>query len=327
MHSSLLPFLSLLAAAAEPASHARLALEWQAPESCPSASEVTSAVNRLVRDSATEFEASVVITTSPDGYAAEMRFSGGSRTVSADSCRGVTEAVVVILALAIDPNARTPSSPLAENAAPAVAEPSAVTPPAQTPAPKANPQREGPSVVRHPDPRAAPERANAWRFASFVHGMGELGMLPGPSLGALAGARIGRARWFAELGALGLLPRTATVESNSNQGGDLYFLGGAATGCWAPGNQVTLFGCLGLEVGQLIGVGFGADIPATGHALWLAPSMRVTLQLPVTAHLAFEGALGIAIPLLRPEFGIDGVGVLHRPESASGRLSLGLAFF
>ncbi|HEX2670064.1 MAG TPA: hypothetical protein VHM25_04290, partial [Polyangiaceae bacterium] len=78
MHSSLLPLISLLAAAPEPASHARLALEWQAPESCPSASEVTSAVNRLVRDSATEFEASVVITTSPDGYAAEMRFSGGS---------------------------------------------------------------------------------------------------------------------------------------------------------------------------------------------------------------------------------------------------------
>jgi hypothetical protein len=31
--------------------------------------------------------------------------------------------------------------------------------------------------------------------------------------------------------------------------------------------------------------------------------------------------------LLRPDFGIDGAGLLHTPAAASGRFSLGVRFF
>jgi hypothetical protein len=82
-----------------------------------------------------------------------------------------------------------------------------------------------------------------------------------------------------------------------------------------------------LEGGRLTGVGFGADTPSTGHALWLAPFTRASLRLPLAEHTAFEASLALAVPLVRPNFGIDGVGLLHTPEAVSGRISLGVGFF
>jgi hypothetical protein len=322
-----LPFWIALLGASEPAPDSPLALEWRAPESCPSPREVVGAVTRLVTDRGTKpLEVSVAITTEADGYEAEVRFGGGTRALRGSSCREVTEAVVVLLALAIDPDAQTSSSGLAPESGP---------PQAPAPTPTATPNRTAPRAPTPATHARVPRRTAArtdpvtkpWRLGGFAHLVGELGMLPGAALGASAGARASSSPGFVELAALGLLPRTETLASNPNQGGHMYFLGAALSGCWAPGNPEMLFGCLGFEAGRLTGIGFGADRETTGHAPWLAPTARAVLRLPLGGNTAFEASLGLAAPLLRPDFGIDGAGFVHAAAAISGRLALGLGFF
>jgi hypothetical protein len=70
--------------------------------------------------------------------------------------------------------------------------------------------------------------------------------------------------------------------------------------------------------------GFGTSGPTLGEALWTAvkPGLMATLGTRSSAALVLR--LDAAFPLSRPEFVIEGVGVVHRPAAVAGRASAGL---
>src|SRR5262245_300757 len=87
-----------------------LVLVWQAPDECPSGPGVTRAVERLItKPPALALPATVVVRKRDERFTAEIRTSGGSRHLEGESCRAVGEAVAMVLALAIDPDA-TPNA-------------------------------------------------------------------------------------------------------------------------------------------------------------------------------------------------------------------------
>lgn len=304
-----------------------LVLEWSAPEGCALGSEVVASVMRLVSAQGPPLEASVRVSREPSGFAAELTLGGGQRTLVGATCSEVTEAVVVILALVMDPDAPVKTGALAPPP----------PPPGPTSAPTGARSSSMRTPVRPPKPsQEAESRARmsgstprALRVAGFAHFTGELGMLPGATLGASAGLRLGAPRWFGELGALGFLPRSGERALDPTEGGDFSFLGGELAFCGAPRAELELLGCLGVEVGRLTGVGFrGPDVLSTGHALWLAPALRALFRQRLSAHTAFEVTLGASIPLLETRFGIGAdQRLVHAPFWLSGRLALGLSVF
>ena len=304
-----------------------LSLDWVAPEGCATANEVVAAVMHLVSARGPALEASVRVTSEPSGFTAELALGAGQRTLVGASCSEVTEAVVVILALAIDPDAPVETGALLQG-------PLRTGP---TSAPKRAPPRprrptSRPSKIPHgtaSDARTPELERRALRVAGFARLTGELGMLPGATLGAALGLRLGAPRWFGELGALGLLPRSGERDEDPTEGGDFSFLGAELAFCATPGAQVLLLGCLGLEAGRLTGVGFrGAETLDTGQALWLAPALRALLRQRLSTHTAFEVTLGASIPLLGPSFGLGAdQRVVHTPHWLSGRLAVGLSVF
>jgi hypothetical protein len=85
--------------------------------------------------------------------------------------------------------------------------------------------------------------------------------------------------------------------------------------------------CAGGELGELVGEGSGVDRALTASGLWVAATASAALRAPLGASpFYWEAGWGVAWALMRPQFGFDGLGILHEASPASGRLWLGLGW-
>ncbi len=83
-------------------------LEWTAPTECPRASEVRRAIGEHLPGGFAEVNGRVVIEASTRGYRAHLTLggdAGGTRELEAESCRSVTRAVALIIAISVDRSA------------------------------------------------------------------------------------------------------------------------------------------------------------------------------------------------------------------------------
>jgi hypothetical protein len=284
-----------------------LELQWDAPEACPQAENVEAAVARLVLRRPLEASpANVkVVKLADDRWSAELEWGAATRTLYGESCESVTQAVVVILAMAIDPED----------------EPNREEPP-----PRAVPKREAPPVEPAPAAnRGEPEvRSTEFAWGGSLRTLGEYGILPGAAWGGSALLRGGLQENFGEIALLGLLPQDAVLPDRPNQGGQFYWVGVRLAGCTAVSTAV--FACAAFEAGQITGSGFGVRDPRTGSGPWLAPGVQGILKLPLGRRWHFEAALGGFVALVRPEFELDDQGVVHQPDPVSARLELGIGW-
>jgi hypothetical protein len=157
--------------------------------------------------------------------------------------------------------------------------------------------------------------------------LAEVGLLPGPSLGPRAALALHRASWSLELAAALLLARRAELGGGAAAPrSDIDWFGGQLSLCRAFGRHLST--CVGAELGGLSGVGSGVDEPATARGGWLAGIAGARLHggLVDSGALSFQLGLGVAAALRRPEFGFEGLGVLHRPSAVSARLFVGLGW-
>jgi hypothetical protein len=307
--------LILIALAAPARAESPVSLVWDAPSGCPTGEAVAASVAHLVRNAPpAPLEATVRVVEQGGRFTAELRTPSGERSLDGETCRAVAEAVVVILALAIDPESgqSVAAFPLLEEPA------QAPTPVAAVPPPPPAPPRVPPPQPARPIPRPATLRLGA---SGFV--LGEYGMLPGPTLGAEIDLRLTRGMWSAELGAGFLLPRSGTLPDDPVRGGDLWWAGGHLSGCARTGR---FRHCAGLESGALIGTGDGVRVERTAAALWMAPVLQSGFGVRVAPGWAFESRLGLALPALRPRFVLDEIGPVHQPAPLSVRLLLGLGW-
>ncbi|HEX6272933.1 MAG TPA: hypothetical protein VFZ53_07835 [Polyangiaceae bacterium] len=309
-----------------------LSLAWHAPSDCPTGASVTRAVEMLItRPPARTLEAELTIRKKGERYAAEIKTPRGERKLDGESCRAVSEAVAMVLALAIDPDASPSDAAFAAFDEPDVTAPVDSSVAERAPAPP--PAAATPAPPRRDEPRALPSRADepaggtrAPRFIAAAFGLVEVGMLPQATFGASLGLGIAFGRFSAELGPMALLPRAGSLEDNPEKGGEIDYLGGHAAACFTPFAARRLDACATFEVGRLAGTGFGVTEELSGEALWLGPGLFGAGRLPIAAGFEGQARVGAALALNRPEFVLDELGNVHRPALVSLRAELGFSF-
>jgi hypothetical protein len=152
--------------------------------------------------------------------------------------------------------------------------------------------------------------------------MGEVGLLPGPSLGPRLRVTFELGPWSIDAGGAVLLARHA--ELRSGESASIYWWGAQLAACRRARGR--LRACFGGEVGRIVGTGSGVDEPVTASGTWLAVTAEASFRGTVVEPLGWELGVGAASAFVRPEFGFDQLGVLHRASSVSGRLFGGIAW-
>jgi hypothetical protein len=310
---------------AAPPVHATSAvsLVWEAPRGCPTAETIAASVDKLVRHApGAPLDVAVRVIEKGGRYSADVQTPTGQRSLEGETCRAVAETIVVILALAIDPDAeQTPAgSALLE-------EPTATPAPPPAPAPRTSPVTRRPPAPPSPapPPRAAPAKpiAPMARWGGSGAMLMEYGMLPRPSVGPELSARLSRGIWSGEMRADALLPQSGTLPDDPARGGDLWWAGAYLGACV---RTAPLRHCVGLEAGSLVGTGTGVKLPDTGYALWMAPRLDTGLDVELVGNWTLETRLEIAVPAHRPRFVLDQYGPVYRARALSTRGVLGLSW-
>lgn len=320
-------------------------LQLAAPAECPSKDSIEETLARLVqRPPAVPLEVNARL--APDGqrWVLVAMLSGGQRVVGGDSCIAVAEALVVIIALAIDPAGPVDPSALQEfeqaNAS--------LVPPAQP--------RPAPSAVAAPKPRAsavAPSSTDGgWRMAeaeaqarasaTMWHPrkpdrlglsaslLAEWGALPKATLGPTLFVRYGSPLRWGELSVGALYPRLEYEAASTTKGERLTLVQSQLGGCAAPGYEWPVAACVGAELGDLIGQGVKTDADETRHTLWSAFTAGVIYRAELGSDFGVELRLGAAIPFRRREFVVKGpLGVstaTFTPGFISGRGLVGISW-
>ena len=233
---------------------------------------------------------------------------------SAPTCDSLGEAVVLAVALAIDPEA-TLAAPRAETSETATVAPaSSASPPA----------RQGARAALTA-PSSTPVKGNAGVSGRVAVGtIAQVGLLPAPSIGAslFAGAQL------TEVLELGIQTRLFPDVHGTNEDA---FQVGAASGtvqvCAAAVQSplVTLRGCGGASVGVLHGVVLSGERAQPGQRAWLGGELGAELSLPLTGPLAFMLAARAILPMTRYRFTVGGADhVLFREAAIGGIAQAGL---
>ena len=283
------------------------AVSWQAPAECPDADAVERYVAQVVGDAASgpvTVRAAGTVTRNADGrYSASVELDTGAarpsvRALDAGDCEALAQAAALLIALAIR-----------EQAAPTPAPPPAPAPakPAPPPEPPADP----------------PMRAAARPFlgASVVF---DLGSTPNVTAGVSVGGGVRWAWLLLEPSVAYYAPRSEGVPLRSAVGADFTLATAGLRACVAPSRgNVWLAPCLGGGADWLRGVGFGARIPHSGSAWSIVGRAGLLLGWDISSIISARAGLEAVLPLARPKFDVDGVGVVFQRKAASARAELG----
>lgn len=186
---------------------------------------------------------------------------------------------------------------------------------------------QGGAVAASPPVRERPAANGGGRAVRGVvrAGGGLLtGVLPkwGGVVALAAGLRFAWARF--ELGASYAPPRAASYASPASVGADFQLFSGQLRGCATIGlGAAELPICAGVELGAIVGTGFGAQqrfsrADAYGAVL-LGPALRVPLSQALSLWIELDGSLAF----VRPPFGTRGLPQLYRPPALGSRGVIG----
>ncbi len=335
-------------------------LVWEAPAECPSEASVRDAVAQLLGSGgpppASVSARAVVQRTSGDHWIVQLTTvregARGERVVEATSCPSLASATALIVALTIDPErvaANSPPSSAASSTLPSAtpvatgaASTGAPLPPASTssPTPLPPPPSSSPSpapvprAVTAPPPAPAPAAAHDQgprRFALLLEGMGDVGSLPRLSDGIAASLAVTFNALRLEVFGNHLFAQPANAASLS-LGTNVDLWAGGGRGCYLPTWRALEVGaCAGLELGLLEGNGFGTlrspyqtFTPASGGSFWVAPVVGGRLAWRIAPYFSLVIDLGIALPIHRDTFYVDGApGASYQPSAVVARGAAG----
>jgi len=234
-----------------------------------------------------------------------------ARVIHGASCAEVTDAAAVAIALAIGPSADQGKI---------------------EPESRPTPSVQAPPEAPRPRPRDLPPARSSLEWFAGLAGALDSSATPAPAFGA--SVRLGwsglpseqsQTRLRLELeGAFYAPTQTGDV---GGQAGKFQLAYGAPLICGAkPLGGPTLLGCVGAEFGQLSGEGVG-DAVTTSHpsnTFWSAARAELGLSFPLATALRVLGRAGVAVPLIRREFVLDGPDVVFRTAPISARFGLGV---
>jgi hypothetical protein len=272
-------------------------LTWAAPEECPSPSQVQAEITRLVGGDLQVHESDLevgVMVSHGRLWSADLttQHAGqtGHRIIDAPSCKAVADAIALIVALLIDPDA------VASNA--------------QTPGP------EAPSV-----PEPSKPSKSAWEFGAGVHAQGLVGTLPGADIGIGLALELASRRWQTDVRWNYGLRRDQVASLPSGASGRFNILMGSVTECFNLGQAEWGLGpCAVVEAGRISVHGFGATAGFTRQALWLALGGGGFLSRAMGHHLRVLMEVDVVAPMYRPDYVFEDIpGVVFKAPVVGGR--------
>lgn len=311
---------------------------WNAPASCPSSADVEARIRRRIEAPRRSSRIDARLTEEGGEQVVVVAIDGVERTLRAPSCAAAADAVAVIVALALDANARREVD--AGTSEPAALQPDASPSDASV---GAVPDSADASLLAAPSPpdaaakddrlrdgdangRAVPAPMD--RYAALALGaVVDTSTLPHVSPGIVIGGELRRSVFAGRLATTWLLPQTVRGTS-----GDLAYSAAIfaadleATGCavtsaigWAD-----FAGCLGVGIGVMHGASDGVSAPGSGFGPRFQGHFGARVAIPIGARLALAvGAFGIADPARSP-FRIEGIGDIYRPPPLAFRGNAGL---
>lgn len=207
------------------------------------------------------------------------------------ACDSLADAVAAAVATAIDPMGPRPA-PIAPAPTPL-----APVPPAPKEPPAVPPAVSAPAAAPAPAPAGEPIR-----LALTAHGLGSIGVVPGPALGALVGVggRYGAFALYLE-GRLEATPSSAAVTARDRLTGVAY--GGALVPC---GELGWFEGCVGLRLGALQVTSLDVVRPTLTTAFAAAVLARAVVRVPIGQRVHLRGGVEGGLPLVRTTFSIEG---------------------
>jgi hypothetical protein len=281
-----------------------VALEWSAPAGCPDGEAVRRRIETLAGPGVA-VGARAVVTEAPDGYhiALEVRAGGmsGERVLVAPTCEAAAESIIAIVGLAatagVSPPATAPArSPEASPAPP---------PPPATP----TAARTGPEL------RATPEA------------MLDVGTLPSPAPGAALRVELAFDRITAGVTGALWLHRDGYLAGSTTQGAHFALQSYDAFGCYAlvRSPPVDLSPCIAVEIAAMAADGFGATLPQSSSAVWVAIGVGGRVRIELGRHFALALGLQGVIPTIPQQFRINGSpsGSVFSVSPVAGRAEVG----
>ena len=273
-----------------------LELAWVAPPGCPGSEAVRTEVLKLARvdrKATSRLRASAVVRRIDRTWQLELtsEFDGmsGERALSASSCRALTDAAILTLALIL------------------------------------NPDVEG----RDPEPTRAPRGdEDSARLHVALSGRAgfQLGVLEklGPDFALGTGLSLGSASLWAYAGLAP--PQNARVTGSSGPGGRVWAGSVSLLGCWDFTSETPLGPCAGADFTRVAGDGISVANPQPAVTYWASGQLglRAGVRLGSGVTLRVEGFA--LLPARRPSLFLEGVGRVLRPEAIGGKLHAGADF-
>jgi hypothetical protein len=135
-----------------------------------------------------------------------------------------------------------------------------------------------------------------------------------------------RTRWArAELSFGFVFPRRARSTLRPDAGGEIGMWTLGARGCGVPRASIVEFPvCAGLSAGPMHGIAFGVDTRTAATVPFVALDAGAAVAVAPWPFLAFWAGPDLVVPLTRPRFSIDNLGLVHRVAPVAGRLVLGV---
>jgi hypothetical protein len=270
------------------------ALEWNAPADCPDGPHVRADVLRLAgapTNASRPLKARASIWS--DGHNGwslslftELDGITGERNLSGFSCRSLSEAATLTLALLLNPEAKI-----------------------ETPA-EAAPASPAPS----PPTKAKPWPRPVWQLGALA-GL-QAGVLKdlSPSFALSIGMAIGR--FSARLVPGFTPPQKLSAQDRPNAGGRVWLVSAAALGCFAAlEGWATLTPCFGANLARLQGHGWGALTTRDASVYWTSAELAVLAGLPLGRAISLElWGFGL-VPLYKSSVYLNEAGLVSRPAS------------
>lgn len=310
-----------------------LVLNWQVPPGCPDGSTVEREVLQLAQLTpgtghrvVAQGRIRVLSGSFHLQLNAELGGIAGQREFSGTSCRGVTDAAVLTLALMLNPDAR-PESVRSEPERASDQEPAPESePPPEGPAPRASARTETSSRATTPSEHESRYSAR-WPLRLFGGASGGVrtGVLPDVGLEVGLGAVMAAGPVSAALAGQVTLPDSGPMPESSEASVELWLLSVGALAGWQFSVATVGVGThAGLDWTRAAGRGEGISDPEQANIHWLSAQMGATAMLSVSEHVAVGSGVFGLVPLARPGFTVEGVGEVYRPQPVGIRAYVGV---
>lgn len=295
-----------------------LAIEWDAPATCPALGDVRGMLDAVipaeVRERLEGTHVAVRLAANGSGYRADIVVARGTfvgeRSLEGRRCEDVARSAIVVISVALTEAVEAAAAPTPEPVP--ELDPIPEPDPDPEPAPDANPL---PIPVPHDD------ATHVEAGLSAVTGLGSA--FAAPRIEAAVRRELGA---HVQLGARFRAVPFARVDDANARVGHLAALTVAPEACVvaSPRQSLHIGGCASLELGFMHARGDSSIGGSRGNAGYV--SLDVLPMLEVGRRLRLRITLGLETRFVRPQLGIRGSGTVASTPVVAGSAGLALVF-